>query len=309
MRTHRDMLGGGEKAAHVPFYELSMTVGRFRERTMAAFKGYFDDSGKDDDAHCVVIAGFVGDNAAWEIFEEKWLAVLRALEIPYMHMKEISDPKSPLHKFCGSENEVARNFLFANLIGAILRAKLWAFGALVRLPDLRQFNLERGRDVRAVPLALYGCMKEIALKEFPELVEGVIDRIDKPEKQIATAVEYAETDPYKIVSDNVTMLPLKGNLSFKNVLPIQAADFLAWEIRKNHLQLSEWWNTEDRGKDDPVKAAMSQIQWMNKQGKTWPNQRASYTLLGHAAHPHGGVWDLDYLRRLDDERKGNWSSE
>jgi hypothetical protein len=276
---------------------------------MTAFKGYFDDSGKDDAGHnCVVIAGFVGDNTAWEIFEARWAAALRLGDIPYMHMKEISDPNSPLHKFSGRENTDARNLLFSNLIGAVLRARLWAFGALVRLPDLKRFNLERTRQVQPVPLALYGCMNEIASKEFPEQVEGVIDRIDKPEKQIATAVEYAQSDPHKDASKNISMLPLKGSMSFKNVLPMQAADLLAWEVRKNHMRLSGWWETEERG-ESPAQAAISQIQWMRKQGKTWPNQRASFILLGNAAYPHGGIWDFDYLCGLDDARGGIWCKD
>ena len=161
-------------------------------------------------------------------FEARWSAALQLCDVPYMHMKEIPDPSSPLHKFSGRENADAKELLFANLIGAIQRAKLWAFGAVVRLPDLQRFNSERGRAVRAVPLALYGVMNEIAAKEPPGLVEGVVDRVDKAEKQIATAVEYARTDPYRNASENVSMFFLKGSdVSFKNVLPIQAADFLA----------------------------------------------------------------------------------
>jgi hypothetical protein len=45
--------------APIPFYQFSVFVGRFRKRTMAALKGYFDDSTQT--GQCVVVAGFVGD--------------------------------------------------------------------------------------------------------------------------------------------------------------------------------------------------------------------------------------------------------
>jgi len=47
---------------------------------------------------------------------------------------------------------------------------------------------------------------------------------------------------------------LKGGDSFKNVLGIKAADFLAWEVRKSHLNINEWWENSPRERN-PIEAA------------------------------------------------------
>src|SRR5438067_2447893 len=65
----------------------------------------------------------------------------------------------------------------------------------------------------------------------------------------AMAWEYADTDKHHGpdgVFDSIVTTPLPKNLTFKTVRALQAADFWAWEYRKSHLNLDEWWALEDR---------------------------------------------------------------
>jgi hypothetical protein len=292
---------------YLPNRRFSVHVRPAGSVVMAALTGYFDDSGEDEGGHsCVVIAGFVADLDSWHVFEPAWQAALDKAEVPYMHMREIMDPNSPLGKFAGKENEAARKNFFIDLIRAVRDANLWAFGALVRLDDLKRFNTDHQQNLQSIPLALYGCMTEVTAKEPPSTVEIVLDKIDKPESRIAIAMEYAATDPKGDIGEALKVLPLKRTDSFKDVLGIQAADFLAWEVRKQHECMTLWWETGNRG-NSPVEAALSQIEWLRrKSGKKWPNQRRSYAGLAHAAYPNGGVWDYRVLCAEDTARNGVW---
>jgi hypothetical protein len=74
-----------------------------------------------------------------------------------------------------------------------------------------------------------------------EEIEIIIDRIDKPHKRVGLAKEYSNTDTYaNLKGDLLPILPIEKTDSFKTVLPIQAADFLAWELRKTSEDRKRW---------------------------------------------------------------------
>ena len=124
-----------------------------KDWVMAVLKGYLDDSG-DQYKPAMSVAGYVGNIAAWTKFEEGWQSALDLAEIPYFHMKEISDPCKPMHKFYGKENADANTRLLTNLVAAIGRASpsrqgFMAVGSVVSRDALARFNRERGRRLRS----------------------------------------------------------------------------------------------------------------------------------------------------------------
>jgi hypothetical protein len=78
----------------------------------------------------------------------------------------------------------------------------------------------------------------------------ILDKIEKPNLRIHKANEYAKTNTfygakYGDVLRTIDAHPLKDSQSFITVLPMQAADFLVWELRKSNENLNEWYDARD----------------------------------------------------------------
>jgi hypothetical protein len=132
--------------------------------------------------------------------------------------------------------------------------------------------------------------------KFPDdEIEIVIDKIDKPYKRAGLAEQYARTDTYaNLKCDLLPILPLQKDESFKTIIPIQAADFLAWELRKS---------SEDRKTWEPSEASHSSREGVNEDYWKWarefetangrkPRQRKSGYALQDAQLPKGYLWDF-----------------
>jgi hypothetical protein len=264
---------------------------------MGTFKGYFDESGNDTEQHnALAFCGYVNTIDGWRKFEAAWQKALDDNGAPYLHMKELHDPNGPLAKFAGKKGQEACKKLLSDLIGVIRGSGFSCAGSLVRIPDLREFNKRHGTNLEALPLAIYATIGELFLLYPQDTLELIADRMDESEKTFATAVEYCESYIYYNSSEKMRWLSLKGDNSFRNVLPIQAADFLAWEARKEHERKNGWWKDHKRGLHES-KWQMSQGMWLGRQGKAWPDHRTSFFKLATAVKIHAGVIDYDFLHK------------
>jgi len=277
---------------------------------MAAFRSYFDESGKDTTAHnALAFCGFVTTIDGWKEFEGAWKAALDANGAPWLHMKELQDPNGCLAAFAGKQNEAARNKLLGDLIKVIAGADLSCVGSLIRLPDLREFNAENGMNIEPLPLAMYATMGQMHQLYPNDNIEAIVDRLDKPEAIIATAVEYAASYIAYDPGEKISWTPLKGSDSFRNVLPIQAADFVAWEARKEHERKNGWWKDVKRGKAH-TDWLLSEMIWLGNQGLPYPNHRMSFSVLANAIKIHAGVIDYDFITKHHREiRHEIWTVE
>lgn len=288
----------------------SVLVSPAGDRLMGAFKGYFDESGKDTEAHnALAFCGYVTTIDGWMAFEAAWQQALDQNCARYLHMKELQKPDGVLGAFAGKEGETARNKLLGDLIDVIAQSELVGAGSLIRLADLREFNREFGLNIEPLPLAMYATMGELH-KLFPsDNIEVVVDRLDKAEQIIATAIEYASSYVAYDPGEKISWTPLKGQDSFRNVLPIQAADFAAWEARKDNESKNGWWEANKRGL--PIeKWIVDQGMWLGRQGKSWPNHRISFANLAAAKKTHAGIIDYDFIKKHHLEiRHGVWTVE
>jgi hypothetical protein len=219
--------------------QLSMMFNPPDQWIMAALKTYLDDAG-DKSLRAISVAGYVGSLKAWDRFEAEWGVVLDRHEIPYFHMAEILDPKSPMHKFCGKANEAAQAALLRDLAMALARSssagRFVGIGGLVLLDALDRFNSERGRGVEPMPLALFTCLA-LMQSLFPaQTIEGLFDQVAQAEKQIAIAQGYLATSPKAGGKDLAAIKPAKGDINSKTVRGLQAADFAAYETYNTNLQ-------------------------------------------------------------------------
>ena len=181
--------------------------------------------------------------------------------------------------------------------------KLQGIVSIVKLDDLNRFNKERNINVDALALNLFTCMI-FAGQLFPKtkknkIVEMIIDKLEKPSIVINKAREYAKTD--LLFSDDckhIDLHPLHPYLSYKDVIPIQAADFLAWEARKDIDTKTNWWAKYKDIEDIKKLCGYDYNRFL------YP--RRSFENLMKSLPPEGMFWNYEKLVRLDYARNHIW---
>ncbi|MGO9134893.1 MAG: hypothetical protein ACLP8A_12735 [Methylovirgula sp.] len=290
---------------------------------MAALKGYFDESGKENDPQfansAVAAAGYVTTVDSWRDIEVKWNTILSKFEVPYLHMREFahSEEGTPFEGW--KRDEPKRSAFLAELIEVIKKSDLFGVGAVVRLPDLRRFNQDFSSKIEAYPLSVYACMIELTKKYPEQRIETVWDKVDKHGQQIATARDYAETDGYYgNCGKEIAIFPLKGSFNSRQIPALQIADLAVYELLKSHRDKNDWYlnvapsvEAESRFK--------SLFDWVIDRAKNndrksviWPDERKSFLGLfgGRSPRPmEGFVWEYTALVRSHEFRKGVWSTQ
>jgi hypothetical protein len=132
-------------------------------------------------------------------------------------------------------------------------------------------------------------------------VELIIDRFSKATKKIYQAEEYSRTDTFNNhPSFNVSTVALSENLSMREVLPIQAADLLVWELRKSQDKYDEWFDIRKKSPIDRMWIPEQHDWAVGKWGKL-PTERKSLLAL-HAAYPNEGGAVISYRTLVSAER-------
>lgn len=272
-------------------------------------RAFLDDSG--DHTHpAMSIAGYVGNEKAWQTFEIHWQSALDRHAIPYFHMKEICKPKSPLFCFNGKVNGDRLAVLLNDL--ALALTKCWAqqfcgIGCVVPKQALNKFNHERGRKIEPVALAIYTCIG-LMQNEFPgSTIEASLDRMTKADRSIAIAKEYLASNPRPVNGSKVAITTLKGDLSAKSVRPLQAADFAAWEGRKKFDRLAPFFESVDLSQVTSNKEIWYEYEnWLENNNRPSPDERKSMTALSAATDFRYPIWLYEVLCAEDDLRNGIW---
>jgi hypothetical protein len=265
-------------------------------------KGYFDDSRSDD---VWAIAGFVGFVDQWEEFGQMWPMLLATHEVPYLHMKEMANPNGVYKKWHPQKEhyEEWANF-FADVTKVIGRCGIQGFGGIARGPDLERFNSENKISLEPYPPAAYGSLIALWNRHPREPVELFFDHVEKVQSKLCRAKEYADSDRrYAGDFDQVQMIPINKSRTFKEVIELQAADFLAWEWRKSHIDRTKWWEREGKPSDEDERWNDFET-WMEKEK---PRTRKSILALIERASFTGMIWDYDRLCEALRLRGGVWS--
>jgi hypothetical protein len=300
------------------------------EQRMQPLKGYFDESGDEHDAQhgALSVAGYVGDASSWSAFESEWRGVLKDFTVPYLHMREFQHRRGAFAAWTKGDPEAdAREARFLGaLAGAIGAAALEPFGAVISLSGLRRFNAETGAGLSAKALAIYGCALDIRRRHPNEAIDLVVDRMDAGSAVVESAKRYAVSDSYYPESRNfpvARVLPKVGSEGSHNTPGLQAADFLAWEVRKNYELKREWLESDDASPDSPDWGNSLFNWWVENRIKhmrkhnikelplTLDMTRRSLSALGDAAPAdgiNGVIWTYRTLIQAHKVRGGNWSA-
>jgi hypothetical protein len=220
-------------------------------------------------------------------------------------MKEFNTPKGPYKKWLpAKEHKPQIAGFLAGLARTIGRSQLKGFGSIVRMKDLERFNREYGLSLEPYPLAAYGCMTWIGKANPGAVVSLIFDRAEQISSKLEKASIYCESDTYYAgVTDLIQPIPLNKGLTFRQVRPIQAADFAAWEIRKHHLNQNDWWELEGRP-TSPHEVFQHVVEW--SESRQLQPRKSLEALLENSSIP-GVVWDYNVLCEAHEARGGVWA--
>jgi hypothetical protein len=170
--------------------------------------------------------------------------------------------------------------------------------------DVGRFNAAHRLSLQPYSLAVFGNLIALHTRHPREPVELVFDHVEKVQDKLQHAKKYAESDAhYAGDFDQVQMIPLNKCWSSENILPLQAADFLAWEWRKSHVDRAGWW--EQKNKPDDWDERWQDFEsWMERES---PRTRKSLLALIERAQFTGFIWDYDRLCEAHRMRGGRWS--
>jgi Protein of unknown function (DUF3800) len=222
---------------------LSMVVARVvlphnsQDGLLTMLRGYFDDSGTHTTSDVVVMAGLFGYPNQWDLFSELWAKRLAdpcpgKLALPRFHMTAC---QAGDEEFLGWKR-LECNFLVDELIEIIRKTGVYGFGCgLARKHyDAIITGDHRRASGNAETMCIINCF--VKLVRFTKDVMGsreiafIFD--DRPQQKHNVDRIY---DVYQGVKENGVDITSVSFGSSKKILPLQAADLLAWEVYQDSI--------------------------------------------------------------------------
>ena len=219
------------------------------ERCLMPIRAYFDDSGKESTPTepFVCMAGYLADDSFWLQNATRWRQQLLRHGISCVHMRDLI-PMQGEYKNLGWDG-AKRNAVLGDFINIIKQTQLVGFGVGV---DARAW-----RDLRE----LYPKLDDVQTFCFARIMRMVTDRIKLVAPKDFVAV-YFDFDPefgavrlrlfneiWRKDADARTFLMSLTFADMKTYMPLQAADLLAWETRKELVQKAGGWDSTPRYKE------------------------------------------------------------
>jgi hypothetical protein len=287
-------------AAVIELSELCIHGG-IGPRIMAAVTGYFDDSRTN--GRLLTIAGFVGDEYQWKMFGKLWNDILNIYGVPYSHMKELGDPEGPYKKWhpLWMHQEDIESFL--NLLAwAIGNSRIVGFGSTVYLDDLQRVQADNGITIEPYALAAYGCARWVGREYRNDIASLVFDRCDKVSKRLEIATQYADSARDSSITERLQLIPLHKSLTARDVHAMQAADFVAWEHRREHLRIKDWFILN--GSPEELTEPLRHIFERERVTKC---RKSINALAYHGVTLSGIIWNYATISHENKIRAGVWA--
>jgi len=191
---------------------------------------YFDESGTHADSDAVTVAGYISTAEQWELYTRDWTAALAEWRLTTFHMTDFANGVGPFRFWTEEE----RRFRFARLIRIINDHVIASVGIAVPMRAFDQiFPKPAKRFIGgAYGLAATCCFMDsarILASSYPSARIAYVFEAGAPGVGEVSKVfrwnynDRGQRPKYKLLS-----------LEFadKTVLPLQAADILAYELYK-----------------------------------------------------------------------------
>lgn len=279
-------------------------------RLVALITANFDDSEAVGDVW--TIAGYVGYANQWDYFDDLWRAALDRHDVPYSHMKEMNDPNGPFAKWLPhKEHQLEVVAFFKDLVAAIQKSALYMVASTVWISDLDRFNKEAGLALEAYPLVAYACTSLIGAKYKNLPVMAVFDRANQVHSKLVTARSYANSDKHLFpgLCDTIETVPLAKPLTCRDVPAMQAADFVAREIRKQAWKMKGWQLSDRPISNNRYEQYRQFMEWTRQLTGSDPQLRKSLDALLSGDLIKAVTWDHQQLKDANEVRRGIWFSE
>lgn len=201
---------------------------------------YLDEAGGKQDGHTVV-CGWVSTVALWEQFEIDWKLFLTSYKVPYFHMKEFSQSTGPFKKW--KDLSGIRDRFMAEGIDIIKsRTQYW----LVCFVHHKIFDLinAKYRLVESIPspYALAGrtCVAQVDAwsRKESKTVEYIFEDGGPDKAGLLKAMNVPVKFPDPIFKPSRDITDRKIGLR-NGIVQLQAADLLAYELRKHRLEFAK----------------------------------------------------------------------
>jgi len=181
----------------------------------------------------------------------------------------------------------------------------------VKNKDLNTFNQRHSLQLNPYALGLYGCLLEMRRKFLTDEIEVIIDKFDKAHNIAALAKNYLVSDKGEYTGhDLFRITPFENEDSFKTVLPLQAADYIAWEKRKSHEDRVGFLYS-DNDKKSGFKMKDAYQEWVAehtaKNGSP-PRERQNYMKAREWPPPQGVLFDNFNLEQALQRHPNGWGS-
>ena len=83
-------------------------------------RAYFDESGNEELPGYFGVAGLVGSDSQWSVFDRLWKETLETTGAPYLHMREFAHSVDAFTEWKG--NKARREQLMDGVVAAVLQS-------------------------------------------------------------------------------------------------------------------------------------------------------------------------------------------
>lgn len=190
---------------------------------MAMYSACFDESGHPDDSDLLVVAGAVSSVDQWKEFEREWLNALAPFRTKIFHTVDFYRKSAPFDRMTRTE----RRKLIETLAEIIRNRTEKLFSFSLDMKGYRRINAEWVMDhafAFPYPLAArscIGCVEQWAHEQSIDLQE-MLFFFEDGAKNKGQLKWIAERDK----------LPEPDFKSKSQLVPLQAADFIAWHLAR-----------------------------------------------------------------------------
>lgn len=233
--------------AHVRALVSGLENKRRRNRLLVMLQAFIDDSGNDGKSPVFVLAGFVSTAEKWELFSDEWDATLNpkgGFQMGILKMNEVYRNRVRGRRYYGL-SDAERDARLKSLIQIVNRHAMHGIVSVIPYGLYNRFI--RGNFAlqstttldRPYFLSFFGVMTRlfqiVDKLKLNDKIDFIFDTQDSENKSILMS-EYERF--ISLAPGNIGALSA-GYPSFKkdeDLLPLQAADMLAWHIRKYYFQ-------------------------------------------------------------------------
>lgn len=199
-------------------------------------RAYFDRS---ELAGVVAVGGFLCNTDRWKRFERNWREVLASEDVSCFHMTDFETRQGEFKT--GWEDPRRRRVFIRRLIGVIGSIKPLAISTGMLIADYKTLSESQRRKIGSHPYVW------CAIDAIVVTMKWVRDHI-RPAASIACVLETGDEGKGQVL-DALTVVKQRNpdfdqflhSVSFKkktDMLPLQAADFFAYETAKHLLRIA-----------------------------------------------------------------------